>query len=31
VDLPKKTAKDPPIQIKKIIFENKKAAPTGGK
>ncbi len=27
VDLPKKTAKEPPIHIKKIIFEKKKAAP----
>jgi TonB family protein len=27
VDIPKKTAKEPPIHIKKIIFEKKKAAP----
>lgn len=30
VDLPKKTAKQPPIHIKKIIFEKKKAAPARG-
>ena len=30
VNLPEKIAKIPPIQIKKIIFENKKAAPARG-